>query len=264
MQTVVQSQVVAAILRLFPAAAKPSVQTLSSPQLPELMAIVRLVKRIPSELFQVQIEQYIEVECAIEVVEHSLRLLNREQYQFQIVTVGDTNKSVVQVIYQVLKACPDHFPASSAVNLTFIADVKTRDSISMEIGSVESAIRNGEWKAGTVLAGATIEALLLWRLRQFTDQERADAVGRCRNVGALKHRPKPNLCEWTLAELIEASAELGFLRPNTATEARQSKDFRNLIHPGRVLASDAECNRGTALPAVAALDFVVADLSARP
>ena len=39
------------------------------------------------------------------------------------------------------------------------------------------------------------------------------------------------------------------------------KDFRNLIHPGRVLASEAECNRGTAFCAVAALDFIVSDLA---
>jgi hypothetical protein len=57
------------------------------------------------------------------------------------------------------------------------------------------------------------------------------------------------------------AAQLNFLCSNTVTEARQCKDFRNLIHPGRVLAAEAECNRGTAFSAVAALDFVVIDLA---
>jgi hypothetical protein len=79
----------------------------------------------------------------------------------------------------------------------------------------------------------------------------------------LNHRPKSDLLKWTLPEMIETLNERSILRPNTVTEARQSKDFRNLIHPGRVLASDAECSRGTAFSAVAALDFGVTDL-ARP
>ena len=147
-------------------------------------------------------------------------------------------------------------------NLGFITDAKTRDSISLEIGSIESAVRNGEWKAATVLTGSVIEALLLWRLKQFTEKEVTDAVDRCLTARALKHRPPkwPDLLKWTLPEMIETSNELKILRPATVVEARQSKDFRNLIHPGRVLASDAECNRGTAFSAVAALDFIVADL----
>jgi hypothetical protein len=100
----------------------------------------------------------------------------------------------------------------------------------------------------------------LWRIRQFTELERSDAVDRCLTADTLKHRPNADPLKWTLPEMIETSAELKILRPNTVTEARQSKDFRNLIHPGRVLASDAECNRGTAFSAVAALDFVVTDL----
>ena len=177
--------------------------------------------------------------------------------------MAQTGRSAIQVTYDVLADCHDSVPASSIVSLGFVVDPKTRESISREIGSVESAVRNGEWKAATVLAGSVIEALLLWRLRQFTEPERTDAVDGCLGADTLKHRPNADLLRWTLPEMIEISAWLGFLRPNTVTEARQSKDFRNLIHPGRVLASDAECGRGTAFSAVAALDFVVTDL-ARP
>jgi hypothetical protein len=169
------------------------------------------------------------------------------------------------LLYQIrphrLVACHDDFPASSVINLGFIGDAKTRDSISREIGSVESAIRNGEWKAATVLAGAAIEALLLWRLCQFTQEARLEAIAGCVRERRLGHRPKADPLEWTLPEMIETAAQLCVLRDNTAIEARQCKDFRNLIHPGRVLASEAECNRGTAYSAVAALDFIVSDLA---
>jgi hypothetical protein len=259
-QAVVPSQVVAAILKLFPLAQEPRAVTLQSHQLPELMTIVRLVRRVPPQLFTIPIERYIDLELAIEVIEQSLEQRQREQYAFTIVPIDAG--SVIQVIYKVLTDCHGSVPASSAANLAFIMEAKTRDTISREIGSIESALRNGEWKAATALTGAVIEALLLWRLEQFPKQEIIDAVDRCFSTRTLKHRPKPDvLLQWTLPEMIETSAELRVLGPNTVTEARQCKDFRNLIHPGRVLALEAECNRGTAFSAAAALDFVVTDLA---
>ena len=259
MQAVVPSQVVAAILRFFPGATGYAQMQLHSTQLPQLVAVVRLVRRVPPELLTVSIEEYIDLEFAIEVIEQTLKRSEREQHSFPMPAMA--GGSPIQVIYTVLAACHDNVPASSVVNLGFISDAKTRDSISTEIGSVESAVRNGAWKAATVLAGSVIEALLLWRLKQFSEQQVTDAVDRCLAAHTLKHRPPKwaDLLKWTLPEMIETSAEL-FLRPNTVTEARQSKDFRNLIHPGRVLASEAECNRGTAFSALAALDFVIADL----
>jgi hypothetical protein len=260
MQTVVPSQVVAALLRFFPSAEEPERWQLYSSELSQLMAIVGLVRRVPPQLFTVPIEQYTDLELAIEVVEQSLKRSQRETLPFALPAVAGGNPA--QIIYRVLAACPDSVPASSAVNLRFITDAKTRDSISAEIGSVESAVRNGEWKAATVLAGSVIEALLLWRLMQFPEQELTDAVDRCREANTLKSRPKASdLLNWRLHEMIETSSKLGFLEIHTVNEARQSKDFRNLIHPGRVLDSAMECNRGTAFSAVAALDFVVIDLA---
>ena len=119
---------------------------------------------------------------AIEVIERTLKRSEQQQYGFPLPFTN--NMSPIQIMHSVLMACPDDFPASSATNLGFIADPKTRDSISREIGSVESAVRNGEWKAATVLASASIEALLLYRLCQFT-QECNEAVNRCLNTKSL-------------------------------------------------------------------------------
>jgi hypothetical protein len=210
MQAVVPSQVVAAILRFFPSAKESVQMQLYSPQLPQLMAIVQLVRRVPPELFTVSIEQYVLLEFAIQVIEQSLKRSEREQNNFPLPAMG--GGSPIQVIYVVLAACPDSVPASSAVNLGFITDAKTRDSISLEIGSIESVVRNGEWKAATVLAGSVIEALLLWRLKQFTEKEVTEAVDRCFTADTLKHRPKwSDLLKWTLPEMIETSAELNIL-----------------------------------------------------
>jgi len=48
-----------------------------------------------------------------------------------------------------------------------------------------------------------------------------------------------------------------------AGQARLAKDFRNLIHPGKSVRLGQECNKGTALAAAAAIEFVTADLTKR-
>src|ERR1700722_14216531 len=114
MQAVVPSQVVAAILRFFPSAKELVRTQLSSDQLPLLMVIVRLVRRVPSELFTVPIEQYVWLEFAIENIDQALSRREREPLAFPLAQMS--GGSPIQVIYEVLTACPDSVPASSAVN----------------------------------------------------------------------------------------------------------------------------------------------------
>ncbi|PYT91550.1 MAG: hypothetical protein DMG36_17890 [Acidobacteria bacterium] len=67
--------------------------------------------------------------------------------------------------------------------------------------------------------------------------------------------------EWVLHHYVEVATHLAIIKPDTATEARLAKDFRNLIHPGRAQRLAQKCDRGTALSSVAALELVVRDLS---
>jgi hypothetical protein len=64
-----------------------------------------------------------------------------------------------------------------------------------------------------------------------------------------------------LFQYIEVAVELKLITADTAIAARLAKDFRNLIHPGRAKRLGQECNRGTTLSAVAALEHVVNDLT---
>jgi hypothetical protein len=51
--------------------------------------------------------------------------------------------------------------------LSFIQHSDLRESIRNDVGAANRALLNCEWKAATVLAGATIEALLHWALSQI-------------------------------------------------------------------------------------------------
>jgi hypothetical protein len=103
----------------------------------------------------------------------------------------------------------------------------------------------------TVLAGAAVEALLLWAIQQ-------DATKLASSKTAPSGKP---IERWDLVELIAVAHELDLIVPATRTQAELARGFRNLIHPGRAQRTGTACDRGTSLTALAAVELVVRDLS---
>src|SRR5579872_1966700 len=167
MQAVVPSQVVAVVRQFFPwILDEPRPQrVLQSSQLEALLTIVGLVREIPRELITVSVADYALLLSAILTIEETSRIRVREQYMFPVSSAAN-GQNVVSIIHDVLAQCPDQYPPPAAVDLAFIPDADLRENIRRDIGAIERAIGNGEWKAATVLAGAAIEALLHWRLAQ--------------------------------------------------------------------------------------------------
>jgi hypothetical protein len=158
--------------------------------------------------------------------------------------------------------CPESSPAPGTSELNFITDTDLRTNLRNDIGAINRALANGEWKAATVLAGSAAEALLLWALRQRPPAAITSAIIAARTSGNMTANPDPNdLDRWNLHECIEVSAELGIIKPNTAKQTRLAKDFRNFIHPGVAQRLGEKCDRATALSAVAGMEHVVRDLT---
>jgi hypothetical protein len=63
------------------------------------------------------------------------------------------------------------------------------------------------------------------------------------------------------ARNYSSNEELGLVKPNTAVQARQAQDFRNLMHLGQAQRLAQVCAWATALVAVAAVAMVVRDRS---
>jgi hypothetical protein len=166
----------------------------------------------------------------------------------------------ITVIRRVLAKCSDEYPPSATTELSFINDEPLRENIRRDLGAVERALNNAEWKAATVLAGATIEALLYWCLKEpSTDAAEVDNA-----VNALtgtRKRPFSEIDYWDLDQFIEVAAHLDLLQPDTSDAARLAKNFRNLIHPGRADRLDQTCDRATTHTAVGALYGVIRDLT---
>jgi hypothetical protein len=259
---VVPTQVVGLIDKLFPSARDEKEGNplgLSRENSIQVAAVLKLIEQIPPELLTLSADQYAEYISSSAALTDLIEQWRARDFQFQNIR-GLRKHSPIFLIRQALDICPDEFPAAGTAELSFIADPDLRENLRKDIGTVNTALSNNEWKAATVLSGSVIEALLLWALEQRPPGDIQSAVKKLL-VSKLPKTPENNLEEWVLYQYIEVAAELKVISDDTATAARLAKDFRNLIHPGRAKRFGQECNRGTALSAVAALEHVVNDLT---
>ena len=258
MPRVVPSQVVDSIDKLFPWAKNQKESDdkyyLAAGNSCSLAAILDLIQQLPSELITLGPEDFTEFVSGAASLRTLLQQWQSGDFSYHRIP-GLRHLSPVTLIRQALAKCPDEFPSASTSELTFIADPTFRDNLRLDISATNSALRNGEWKAATVLAGSVIEALLLWSLLRRNQGDVSAAAAK------LELKVTSNLEKWDLHEYIEIAAGLSIVKPDTASQCRLAKDFRNLIHPGRAQRLGQVCNRGTALSAIAAVEHVINNLS---
>lgn len=248
MSAVMPSQVVKILDRLFPTAAKGTGGPIAASDRFSLRVIVDLIEKVPEALLSISDDDYAELVVATswmrEHLEHWAR--NPEARYLTFDTVLSVRKVMVR--------CPDEFPPPTSTELSFVDDDGLRESIRNDIGATQRALEHAEWKAATVLAGASIEALLIWRLSKEPKAEvAASATINKLNVPV-------SLDEWSLGPLVIVAAHLKVIDKETGTAALLAKDFRNLIHPGRARRTNQVCDRGTTYSAVGAMERVIADL----
>jgi hypothetical protein len=245
MSQVVPSQIVALIDQNF-SATKSASTRVGHGNVAVLGAIVRLIDELPQELLTISGEDYSALVCGAESIRHSLAFW-RSSNQGEIGNSGVGGRNTLLVIREALAKCPDQAPSPMTSGLVFIADTDFRDSIRLDLSTATSALHNGEWKAATVLAGATAEALLLWAIKNASVPS--------------PDRPKGPPEEWDLSNYIKVASTVGLISSSTKQQLVLAQGFRNLIHPGRAQRLGQVCDKGTALAALAAVERVVHDLS---
>jgi hypothetical protein len=228
----------------------------------QLTALVTITELIPDELLTVTGATHSEYIWAREIIRQQLtRWIYRPEASYLPHVNG---RSAVLVIYDVLQQCPDEAPSPATASLKFIDDTELRESIRLDISAANRDLVNHEYKGATVLAGSATEALLLWAIKEKDSVDpgasRA-AISSLVATGALTTTPHSNPERWWFIELIEVAHQLKLIADATAQQARLSKDFRNLIHPGRAARLGKICDRGTALSALAAVEHIVRDLA---
>jgi hypothetical protein len=221
---------------------------------PFLESVVRLTNEIPHELITISGEDYTKYILAITRINYYLRVWAQQGPTPNLVK-NKGEDEIPKTIRELLMKCPDEAPTSGTATLPFISDADLRESIRNDISAANQALHDGLWKGSTVLAGAAVEALLLWAIqRQPTNRietARANVLG---------PNASTNPERWGLDEYIRVAKHLRLIKDETQKQTVLARDFRNLIHPGRS-ARKGQCDRGTALSALAAVELVVRDLS---
>jgi hypothetical protein len=261
MVRVMPSQVVQTIDELFSHAARNMPNAvLGSGGGSQYLGILNLLKDVPDELIILTPADYSELVLAKSTIEEHLAHWRSRGNVGEMALVKGFD--VVTVIRRALAKCPDEFPPSTTTELLFIKDAALVENIRRDLGATERAIHNAEWKAATVLAGATIEALLHWRLQEPSPGPTAVQAAVTLLVGnGTIGKPHNNIDRWELHHFIEVAGELKLIKPDTCSATRLAQNFRNLIHPGRAARLAQTCNRGTAYSAVGALNQVILDLT---
>jgi hypothetical protein len=260
MPRVVPSQVISLIDQAFPSAKNRKSFYLDRNHAESCAAIINLIEQLPSELLTLPSQQYTELISAESAIKVALDNWKLRSYRLDKVTgLGKINP--ISIIRDVLSTCPDEFPSKDTAELNFIKDSDLRENLEIDISATNQALSNGEWKAATVLAGSVIEALLLWVLNQHDQEKVRKASETLVEEGIRNIDPHKNLEDWSLYSFIEVTAKLDIIGKDTAQQARLAKGFRNLIHAGREKRLGQKCDRGTALAAVAAVEFIIKELT---
>ncbi len=257
MVRVMPSQVVQTIDELFSHAVKNERGAQLMGNSAKLFGVLSLLKDVPEELIALSPTDYAELVLAQSTIEDTLAYWRAGTPVGHVPHVDGFD--VITVIRRALAKCPDEYPPSTTTDLSFIKDTALRESIRRDLGAANRALNNAEWKAATVLAGATIEALLHWRLKEPSPGGAAidSAVT---SVTGTKKMPFSEIDRWDLDQFITIAAHFDLLKPDTRTAAQLAKNFRNLIHPGRAARLAQSCSRATAYSAIGALEHVIQDL----
>ena len=231
-----------------------------------LQGILDIARSVPEELLVLGAEDYTKLTCARAAIENAITISQGRTFQENssvpmyltpIPGFGDLNP--IFLLRDALEKCPDEYPSPTTSELLFL-EPDYRDVLRVDISAVNKALNQGEWKAATVLAGSVVEALLLWAIKKKPDEAVADVVASLVAAKTLGKTLPTDLDWWNLSQFVEVAFGLKLTGEATAQQIRLAKDFRNLIHPGKSLRERQECNRGTALSAVSAVEHVVTDL----
>lgn len=149
-------------------------------------------------------------------------------------------------------------------SFTWIKVKRTRDIVNSDWKEAQIAYRHGAWKAAIVLAGSTIEGLLLSALMQLSGRAKKEVIKeRLLRISESKNRT--GALEFLyLRELIELAVKLDLISSGPLKFSHSVNDYRNIIHPG-LLIRDRTLRAGKleAAAALSAAKMVARDLGDR-
>ena len=106
-----------------------------------------------------------------------------------------------------------------------LTDAEGRQFFEMWL-EADKCFRAGAYLASTVMLGSLLESLLLLALKRNRDAVKEANVRRFDD----KNMERP-IERWSLNEMIEACAEMGWTAQRVKAFSHSLREFRNLVHP---------------------------------
>ena len=230
---------------------------------PVVAVVLEMVESIPQRLLMpLRGDDHAEFREAVSALRTAVGRWNAGDKNYVLGAIpGRKRLNPLSLLRRQLAQLRDEGAELSTNELAFIDDPDFREQLRRDLGSMDRSLANGEWKAATVLGGSIAEALLLDSLKQHKGSPFSAEIAALVSASTLDRKPHKELDRWDLHELTAVALEVSVIDQETAAQCRIARKFRNLIHPGRVLRLQIECDRGTALSAVAAVEHVIRDLT---
>ncbi len=259
---VAPSTVVQVIENMFPDVKRGEQVQLYHGQAGAIAAVLGLVERVPERLLELDPADYANFLMSVSALRASVDAWARQGARhLPDQQLRGTGKSPLVWIYEGLKCYPDARPSPETAELKFVADDKFRTALRLDIDAAYEALGNQGWKAATVLGGSVVEALLLWAVQKLGRDARREAIKRAVKSGYLESEPRGRAESWILHEYIGVAFHGRLIGEECRKQCDVTKDYSDLIHPGRGARLGHPCDRGTAHAAAAAMEAVLRDLN---
>lgn len=134
----------------------------------------------------------------------------------------------------------------------FVLDPAIRKILERDYDEIQRALVSCCWKSVIILAGSTIEAILLDLLKRHEVKAKASTKA---------PTSKPDLTRWDLADLISVCVDLKLISGGVENLSNSVRGYRNLIHPGNEIRNQLKFDAGEAKIAFEVLGIVCRDLS---
>jgi hypothetical protein len=128
--------------------------------------------------------------------------------------------------------------------------------IEMRLKEARIALKAGASLSVIFLCGSVLEAVLLGAAQQKPAKFNQAKASPKTESGTVKR-----FHEWNLAQLIDASCEVGLLKPDVKKFGHGLRDFRNYIHPYQQMASGFTPDQHTAKVCFQVLKAALADVA---
>jgi hypothetical protein len=226
-----------------------------------LPGLVALIDRVPDELLSLESNEASALLMAMGALRNEVQLVASGAHRDAVEWPTVDDRDCIEMVRAALSKCRDEARSLSGVQLSFLQNPDLEKTLSVDLGSAETALANGEWKAATVIGGSIIEALLLWVVTSAPRDEIDKAITAAVKANTLHKSPGTDHDRWLFFQLIEVAYQLKKISKDSRDSLQPSRNFRNAIHPGVVQRTGIQCDRGTAHTTYGAVFNVIRDLS---